>query len=367
MKTTSARIRLLACIASLLLSATFLWAAPRALTVTVIDQELGTPLQGVRLTVRGVSGVFATDADGKAALSLPEGGGALLITAALPGYQTKKSVISEKDTAVRIAMVLSGVVEGNELVVEKPKPNSTEAQSGVSQVVTKSDISNMKMGVMPDIMSTIKTLSGVSYTRGFNAMPSIQGGNPSEMTAELDGAYVLYPYHWNGAVSIFNPDMVESAMLSDGVASASYGQFLSGLLQVTSISPNKAQPTMNLNFSTDEVDVFASAPIGSTAGILLGGKVTYLQVPLALFGLAQDAPYITEGFGKLTWNPSPRVCRHRRRHPGKPHAQSSRAAGYVDDNAQRDLLKRRDVACQRGQDPADGQSAPESSCQFQCP
>ena len=284
-----------------------LWASAKDLTVTVIDQDLGTPLEGVRLSVRGVEGTFKTGADGKATIGLPAGHNAALVTAELPGYETKKTVVTQSDTALVITLALSGVVEGNELVVEKSKPNSTDAENGVSQAVTKKDITNTTMGVVQDLMSTIKTLPGVGYTSGFNAMPSIQGGNPSEMTAVLDGAYVLYPYHWNGAVSIFNPDMVDSAKLSDGIVSARYGEFLSGLLEVTSISPNKVQPTADLGLSTSGIDFFVSAPFSETAGLLLGGQTTYLQLPLAFFGLAKDAPYITEGFGKLSWDPSPRV------------------------------------------------------------
>ncbi len=50
-----------------------LWASAKDLTVTVIDQDLGTPLEGVRLSVRGVEGTFKTGADGKATIGLPAG------------------------------------------------------------------------------------------------------------------------------------------------------------------------------------------------------------------------------------------------------------------------------------------------------
>ena len=52
-------------------SAAALWASAKDLTVTVIDQDLGTPLEGVRLSVRGVEGTFKTGADGKTTIGLP--------------------------------------------------------------------------------------------------------------------------------------------------------------------------------------------------------------------------------------------------------------------------------------------------------
>ncbi len=289
------------------LSAPLLWASPGSLVITVVDQDISTPLEGVRLTVRGVPGSFQTGADGAATVALPAGSGALLVTAQLPGYEPAKAVARAGETKLLIKMALAGEVGGSELVVEQPRPNVSEGEAGVSEVVTKNDITDTTMGVVQDIMSTIKMLPGVGYTSTFNAEPSIQGGNPNELQATLDGAYVLYPYQWGGAVSIFNPDMVESAELSDGIVSARYGQFLSGLLEVNSITPTQTQPTVDFDLSTSEVDLFASAPIGNNAGLYFGGTQTWLQVPLALFGESRFAPYITDGFGKLYWDPSPSV------------------------------------------------------------
>lgn len=284
-----------------------LWALPQELAVTVIDQDLGTPLQGVRLTVRGVEGTYQTDAAGKVTISRASGGAPQLLIARLPGYETKKVVVLAGTHALEIKMVLAGMIQGNELVVEKPRPQITEAQPGVSQAVTKDQITTTTMGVFQDVMSTIKTLPGVGYTSPFNAEPSIQGGNPDELMATLDGADVLYPYQWGGTFSVFNPDMVESALLSDGIVSAQYGNFLSGLLEVTTITPTQVQPTFAIDLSTSEVDLFASAPLWKNAGLYVGGTQTWLQLPLALFGESRFAPSLTDGFAKLYWNPSDRV------------------------------------------------------------
>ncbi len=119
---------------------------------------------------------------------------------------------------------------------------------------------------------------------------------------------MLYPYHWGGAFSIFNPDMVDSVKLSDGVISARYGQILSGLLEVNSIAPDQDQAHWNLGMSTIGTDVFLQTPLTKDAALLLGGKLTDLSDVLNAVGAGgvfSHAPYIKEGFGKLTWNPSP--------------------------------------------------------------
>jgi hypothetical protein len=207
------------------------WALDIAVTVT--DAELGIPLEGVRLEAPGLEPAM-TDADGKATLALPEGFASISVKATLPGYAVKTFKIKPGDRELAVTLSIAEVVEGAELVIEGTKPQKTDAQAGVSQVATHEAIkATGEMGMVEDVMSTIKLMPGVGYVGSWNAMPSIRGGDPRETTAVLDGAYVLYPYHWGGAYSIFDPNMVESAKLSNGLISARYGQVMSGMLEVT--------------------------------------------------------------------------------------------------------------------------------------
>lgn len=157
---------------------------------------------------------------GNVGIVLPATDEVFLLTSVLPGYDTAKTVLRAGTKQILIKLALAGTVEGKELVVERPKPEKSEAQAGVSQVATKGQITSTTLGIVQDVMSTVKRLPGVSYTSPFSARPSVQGGNPNELTATLDGAYVLYPYHWGGVVSIFDPNMVQSVKLSDGIVPA---------------------------------------------------------------------------------------------------------------------------------------------------
>ena len=123
-----------------------------------------------------------------------------------------------EETQAKMALVLSGVVEGQELVVERSAPQKSEAQPGVSQALTQQDVRQTgKIGLIEDALHSVKTLPGVGYSSYLGGRPSVRGGSPDETLATLDGAYVLYHYHWGGAFSIFNPDMVDSVKLSSGV------------------------------------------------------------------------------------------------------------------------------------------------------
>ena len=278
--------------------------------VLVLDQELGTPLEGVKLSIQGSALSFATDDKGEAAIPLAANKERLVLYARLLGYEPLKAILKPGQEKIVLGMVLEGTVEGQELVVEGTKPQETDAQAGVSQVVTREDIQAQTMGIVEDAMSAIKSLPGVGYTGAFDARPSINGGDPNETVAALDGAYVLNPYQWAGAFTIFNPDMVDSIKLSDGIIGVPYGQVMSGLLEVSSKTPTDADSHLDFGLSTTGLDLFYQQAFGEKAGLLLGGKVTWMEVPLFLIGegnLFATDPYIRNGTAKLYWNPTPSV------------------------------------------------------------
>ncbi len=277
-----------------------LWAAD--ISITVLDGELSIPLEGVRLQGPGI-GPVSTDANGRATLSLPDDKGKVAITATLPGYDTARLWIKPGDASATFKLSIAGVVEGKELVVEKAKPQKTDEESGVSDVATQEQIASTgEIGVVEDVMSTIKLMPGVGYVGGWNAMPSIRGGDPLETTAVLDGAYVLYPYQWGGAFSIFDPNMVESAKLSNGIISASYGNVLSGLLEVNSKTPSSPRPQFDVGISTSGLDFYGQGAIAPGLDLMLGGKITWEEVAFALAGESgafPTAPYIHNGYARL--------------------------------------------------------------------
>jgi len=278
------------------------------ITITFLDQDLGTPVEGVQVRIAGLK--LVSDASGRVTFPQVTGTERVLLTALIPGYKIAKKVITAADRSITMKLSLEGTVEGQELVVRSTKPRQTDAQAGVSQVISSAQIQTQTMGLIEDAFSAVKTLPGVGYSGTFNARPSINGGDPNETVATLDGAYILDPYQWQGAVTMFNPDMVDSIKLSNGIIGAQYGEVMSGLLEVTSKTPQDQDPHADIGLSTTGLDVFYQQAFAENAGILLGGKVTWLEMPLYLIGqstLFSTAPNIRNGTAKVYWNPSPTV------------------------------------------------------------
>ncbi|MDR3285041.1 MAG: hypothetical protein LBS97_07685 [Treponema sp.] len=249
-----------------------LWA--REVTVTVADADLEIPLEGA--VIRSWDGAeYVCDEEGRAAVSVPEGR-QVVIQAAYPGYNNGRLVIPAAGNEFSIGLRLGGVMENRELVVEARKPDTGETKSGRSVAISGETLSRTaEIGFIEDVMTSIKLLPGVGYAGMFDAMPSIRGGDPGDLTAALDGFYIEHPYHWGGAYSIFVPQMVENARLSHGIFSGRYGHTISGLLEITTKSPSPTETQLDLGVSTSETNLNLSFPLWGKGGVMVMGKVTY--------------------------------------------------------------------------------------------
>jgi len=246
----------------------------REITVFVVDGDLDLPLEGATVRTRG-GNEYVCDKDGRVKLQVPDDRQTVLY-AAYPGYETSAITISFTGNSFTVYLSLSGFLQGRELVVEASKPGTSESKTGRSVAVSEKEISQTaEIGIIEDVMRSIKLLPGVGYSGLFNAQPSIRGGHPGDMSASLDGFYINNPYFWGGGFSIFDPRMVKSAQLSHGVFSTRYGHTISGLLEITSKEPSPTETEFELGFNTSAANFNISIPLDGKGGILFMGRVTY--------------------------------------------------------------------------------------------
>jgi hypothetical protein len=264
----------------------------RDVTVTVIDSDLDLPLEGA--VIRGWNGnEYICDENGSVVINVPDGR-QVLIQAAYPGYGTERIAIPVSGEVFTVGLRLSGIMQSRELVIEASRPGSSESRTGRSVAVGSREISQTgEIGLIEDVMSTIKLLPGVNYSGFFNAQPSIRGGHPGDMSASLDGFYIDNPYHWGGGYSIFDPRMVQSAQLSHGVFSSRYGHTISGLLEITSKDPSPVETQLEFGINTSTANFNLSFPLAGRGGILFMGRVTYYDPVIAMAKkLSQSIPEI---------------------------------------------------------------------------
>jgi len=251
----------------------------RDIEITVLDEDIAIPLEGAVVVVRGGK-QFICDTNGIAKVTLIDDR-QTVISVTYPGYETlrlsipaaNKSDDIEKFTA---SMRLGGVMQSQELVLEVARPDTSETKSGRSVAISDRDLERTaEIGIVEDVMNSVKLLPGVGYTGMFRAMPSIRGGDPGDLMAALDGFYLERPYHWMGSISVFDPKMVSSARLSHGVFSARYGHTISGLLEVTSKSPSSTETEIEAALGSSAASLNLSLPMWNKGGVLFMVKVTY--------------------------------------------------------------------------------------------
>ncbi|MDR1859233.1 MAG: hypothetical protein LBQ69_07165 [Treponema sp.] len=251
----------------------------RDIEIFVEDGELELPLEGAVVSLRNGQ-QFVCGENGIALVSLPDDR-QTIVQISYPGYDPQRLTIPAAAASAGIvrftaSLHLGGVMMGRELVIEAERPDTSETRSGRSVAISERELTRTaEIGIIEDVMSSVKLLPGVGYTGMFGATPSIRGGDPGDLTASFDGFYLERPYHWVGAVSIFDPKMVSSARLSHGVFSSRYGHTISGLLEITSKSPSPTETEMEVAIGSSAASLNLSFPLNGRGGILFMGKVTY--------------------------------------------------------------------------------------------
>jgi len=265
----------------------------RDVEINIVDFDIGFPLEGAVIRSSDAK-EFTCNAQGKAVIQAPDNR-QIVIQAAYPGYETGRLVINTADNSFTLALRLSGIMESRELVIEASRPGANETKTGRSVAVSGKDIAQTgEIGIIEDVMTSVKLLPGVGYAGFFNAMPSIRGGDPGDMRASLDGFYILNPYFWGGGYSIFDPRMVESAQMSHGVFSTRYGHSISGLLEISSKKPSPTETEIEIGMSTSAASAALSLPIAGKGGILVMGRVTYYDPVVAIAKqIAKSAPSLS--------------------------------------------------------------------------
>ncbi len=290
-----------------------------SINITVNDKELDFPLEGVKISVKNSNDFTAeTDADGFATLELPDSVKAGQLILSYPGYKTEELSFKESTSDLTASLAIADIIEGKELVVERSAPGVTDEQSGVSVVVDKETFSSTaRMGLVEDVMASVNTMPGISYG---GTQPSVRGGYPRDTTAVMDGVYLLFPWQWGGICSIFDPGMVDSVKMSNGVFSARYGRALAGLLEVNTVTPKEQKLSFAVSTSDISTNAYVTIPFGEKAGMFAAGKVTYLD-PLFMFyksvfkegdnadalNMIKVCPYIRNGYTKFYYNPTEKL------------------------------------------------------------
>jgi hypothetical protein len=157
-----------------------------------------------------------------------------------------------------------------------------------------------------DAFRAVSLLPGTAGSET-SSQTHIRGGREDEVLVVLDGLELLAPYHlqeFDSALSIVAPSFLERVELSTGGYPAEYGDRMSGVLDMTTLTPPRSRRfELGLGLLYGEASASAALPgdLGRFYGAARGGNY---HLALEVNG-RDEKPSYWDTFGKLELSPHP--------------------------------------------------------------
>jgi len=217
----------------------------------VRDADTGEPLIGVNVIIEGTDIGAATDVEGNyIIINVPIG--IQRVRATMIGYEVKvlTDVVVSADRITRLDIMLRHtVIQGQEVVVTAQRDELHKEVSNTQMVVDAMQISDAT-GIR-EINSFLTKLPGVGEDNGYL---TIRGGSADQTGVTVNGLSFVNAANGNAETSI-PLSAVEQVSLLSGGYNAEYGNFRSGLINVTTKSGDTKEYHGTFTYSRDNAHI----------------------------------------------------------------------------------------------------------------
>ncbi len=290
----------------LILILSFMRLYSARLTVTVLDSLQAMPEAAVILTNQNLQ--QTTDKRGKAIFENVNPGIYTLVVM-LNGYNkyTKDILVPVEGLKV-MAKISPKAYDLGELTVSAKR---TKGKTETKTTIQQEEIQAVSQSIMQDSIKALQAMPGVSSSGGsFDSRMYIQGGASYEWIASLDGVMILDPMRWGGNISMFNPNIVDTIDLYTAGYPCSFGQGLSGIVNVESIKGNKDQWKLYYEQTYVSSEIQLEGPVSSNFTIFFNTRRTYYDLVAPLLFTGNDwkgvqFPYLWDGLLRMNWEITP--------------------------------------------------------------
>jgi len=243
-----------------------------AFTVTgkVTDKATGKPVEGATITVKGESGITATDQSGKFSINIKSATATLVISSI--GYQVGEKMVDEKNREVDIQLIAAGKDMGEVIVTALGIQRSVKSLTYSAQKIGGDQINeardanftNTLSGKVAGLTITSSASGPGSATRVLlRGNRSIQGSNNALFVVDgvaIDNSTPVKQvtddagsngggHSGSDGVSNINPDDIESISVLKGAAGAVlYGsRAANGVIIITTKKGKSGKISVNIN------------------------------------------------------------------------------------------------------------------------
>ncbi len=190
-----------------------------------------------------------------------------------------------------------------EKIVVTARPYELIRGIGVPSVsLSSADIANLP-DLGDDALRAVGRLPGTT-ANGLSAETHIRGGEASETLVRFDGLRLYNPFHLRDFQSVFSavdPSVISSADVYTGGLPANYGDRMSGVIDITSLTPPGPR-YHELSLSLFNASALSSGGFANGKGTWLGAvRRSNLDVWYHAFSHESGTPTYVDGFGKLSY------------------------------------------------------------------
>jgi hypothetical protein len=221
---------------------------------TVVIKKTALPVK--KATVICNNQTVKTDRNGE--FLLKNLNGSFQITISKKGYNKfKEFVYIYEDLDEIYELELKSIIKASAQKVYADREKEKLSFYKVKQKAVKRLSEN---NLFADTINSLKMLPGVGGNGSFDASMYVRGGNSYEIIGILDNTPIYRPYFFGGRLSIFNPKIVESVDFYPGGYDASYGQSLSGIIDVKTIDGNFEEFQSELETNLTDLNYYVTCP-----------------------------------------------------------------------------------------------------------
>ncbi len=280
-------------------------AQAASVTGQILDAGTTAPVSRADVRVTGTGLTATTDNEGRFTIAaVPPGTYSLAVTRV--GYEAlqRDAVHVTPGARVTLALELRRLVTLLETVTVTPGAFSfMDDGSSTRQTMSREDIESVPQ-LGEDIFRAVNRLPGLS-SGDYSAHFSIRGGRHDETLIQLDGLELYEPYHLKdfneGAISIIDTQTVDGVELLTGGFPAKYGNKRSGVMNITSRTPESDHARYSAGVSLMNARVMGRGPLWDGQGSwLLSARSGYMDLVFGLINQNQlPSPRYQDVFGKL--------------------------------------------------------------------
>jgi len=276
------------------------------ITGLVVDRATRQPLPGANIHVVGTAFGAIADANGRFMIApIPDGTYAL--EAAILGYQAQRleNKFISANAALEVNFELAeAAIPLNEIIVTPGHFAIMQNEPAVRQTLSREEIQSIPH-FGEDIYRAVQRLPGISGN-DFSAKFTVRGGENKEVLVLLDGLELDEPFHLNdigGGLSIVDVEAIGGINLITGGFPAEYGDKLSGVFDISSITPdrNKRRTSLGLSFMNARLKTEGLFKDGRGQWFL-SARRGYIDLVMKLIGEAdQLSPDYYDVLGKVQY------------------------------------------------------------------